>query len=244
VNTEESGVLIDFDDTETYLRSLLAWGGRASSSKLLKPEKLHGRIRSTEVPDAAVEIITGPKGAGKTSTLRLRVYGALVDRQPLCAVYQRQTGRNADGISRGFELEALSWIRGPAADYFKRLLCVQTSDPLLGTYREAGFVPSETLGPFLFDTSVFQSALDLVCRFLGVTAERGRLFFLDELGKLELERSRGLLPLVEPIVQAILEDRRRGLGSRLVCSARLDTLPLLETLFSRWGLPFIVTEAV
>jgi len=141
--------LIDFDDTETYLRSLLAWGGEYPFSEILNTEALRGRITPTEAPDPVVEIITGPKGAGKTSTLRLRVYGALVDRQPLCAVYQRQTGRNADGISRGFELEALSWVRGPSVDYFKRLLCVQATDPLPQTYRETGFMPSETLGPFL-----------------------------------------------------------------------------------------------
>lgn len=240
--TEEPGVLMDLDDTEAYLKSLLSWGrGDRSTEKGVTEAAPQGRTNSTEGQDPVVEIITGPKGAGKTSTLRLRVYGALVNRQPLCAVYQRQTGRNVGGISLGFELEALSWVRGPSADFIKRLLCVQVTDPLLETYREAGFAPSEPLGPFLFDTSVFQSALDLVRRFLMVKVERGRTFFLDELGKLELERSRGLLPLVEPIVQAIQKDRRRGLGSRLVCSARQDTLPLLETLLSRWGLPFIVT---
>lgn len=239
--TEEPGVLIDFDDTEAYVQSLLSWGGMDFYEELGETAALHAKATLTEGPDPVVEIITGPKGAGKTSTLRLRVYKALVGRQPVCAVYQRQTGRNADGISLGFELEGLSWVRGPSADYFKRLLCVQAADPLLETYREKGFAPSESLGPFLFDPSVFLAALDLVRRFLTVKAEQGRMFFIDELGKLELERSRGLLPLVEPIVQAIQEDRRRGLGSHLVCSARQDTLPLLETLFSRWGLPFTLT---
>ncbi len=192
-------------------------------------------------PEGVVEIITGPKGSGKTSALRLRVYGTLVDRQPLCAVYQRQTGRNADGIGRAFELEALSWVGGTSADYVKRLLCVQATDPLVETYRENGFSPTEPLGPFLFDTSVFQTALDVVRRFLREPVGRSRVFFLDELGKLELERSRGLFPLVELIVQAIQADRRRGLNSRLVCAARLDTLDLLEALFSRWGLPFSLT---
>jgi molybdenum cofactor cytidylyltransferase len=239
--TDEPGVLIDFDDTEAYLRSLLVWGGKNNTPGMGEKEFFAGPAEPTEAPEPVVEIITGPQGAGKTTALRLRLYGALVDRQPLCGVYQRQTGRNADGISRGFELEALSYSSGTSVDYVRRLLCVQATDPLLKRYRETGFAPSEALGPFLFDPSAFQSALDLVHRFLTVKAERGRVFYIDELGKLELERSGGLRPLLEVMVRSIQEDNRRGLGSRLVCSARQDTLPLLRTLLAHWGLPFAVT---
>jgi len=98
-------------------------------------------------------------------------------------------------------------------------------------------MPSETLGPFLFDTSVFQSALDLVRRFLTVKAERGRMFFLDELGKLELERSRGLLPPCGTDHSSYAGGSTPGLGLPLGVLRSAGHAPPFGGPISRWGFP-------
>jgi len=85
------------------------------------------------------------------------------------------------------------------------------------------------LGPFVFDRAVFAEALTFVSDFIEHTGNQERFFGIDEIGRLELERSDGLMPVLKMIVTAVRLARAEGLPQFAVCSARLDTLDKLAS---------------
>ena len=202
LDTDERGVTLDLDNPEIYAAELARADFERSARGIL--------------------VITGEKGTGKTTRIG-RVFDCAAERK-VNAVLVRQTatGRDAQGRATGFDMELKS-----------RYADGRTQGSVLPLARLAsdGFDPvSRTaLGPFVFDRAVFAEARIFVSDFIEHTGKQERFFGIDEIGKLELERSEGLMPVLKMISAAVRFARAEGLPQFAVCSARLDTLDKLAS---------------
>jgi len=206
IDVDERGTTLDLDDPETYSAELAAVDLERAGRGIL--------------------VLTGEKGTGKTTRIG-RVYDRAAARK-LNAVLVRQTetGRDAQGRATGFDMEMTAAYADGETERLKLPLARsgdETFDP----------VSRITLGPFVFDRAVFAWALAFVDRFIARTGKQERFIGLDEIGRLELERSGGLMPVLETAVAAVRKARDDGQIQHLCCSARLDTFEKLESFLAR-----------
>lgn len=208
LETGEPFSLLDLDDSGGYL-SELARSGRCA-------EKGYDLVEKNAV------LVTGPRSAGKTCFVRQAFFRSVTQNLPSVLISQVPTGRTADGQATGFDMEMMAYFGGEASS-FKTMPLARLS-ATLESFGDFSLV----LGPYRFDEAVFEAALVWVQDFINRTDKRSVFFAVDEIGKLELLRSVGLLHVLETIVPAVKAIRDEGYDAFLFCAARYDTIEEFE----------------
>jgi len=206
LDTEERGAILDLDDPEIYAAELARFDLERSARGML--------------------VLTGGKGMGKTTRIRQLFDHAATRKLNAVLVRQTGTGRDAQGRATGFDMEMTAVYASGGTETLTLPLARLEGD---------GFEPLSrtSVGPFVFDCAVFAQALRFVNGFIEKTGRQPRFIGIDEIGKLELERSGGLMPVLETAVAAVRSARAEGSAQHAVCSARHDTLDKLETFLAR-----------
>ncbi len=200
LETDNRGVVLDLDNPEIYADELAQIDLERSTSGIL--------------------VVTGEKGTGKTTRIRRVFEWAVAQNLSALIIRQIETGRGSDGRAIGFDME----MKVVYADRETQCLTLP-----LARFRTDIFSPASRteIGPYVFDQTVFVKALSFAEDFILKTPGVPRFFGIDEIGKLELERTSGLIRVFETIISASSKARLDGLTQYLVCSARYDTLEIL-----------------
>lgn len=237
IETGDRAIIHDVDTLESYINALVFAEGSREIAKLVTlpaSESRETAVLSVKPSVISAILITGPQGAGKTSLLRRNAFQAFINlleqessrRSLFVMISQVQTGRGADGKALGFDIEAFCPSPEGELRLFRKALC-RTAEAT-----ERDFLPPKdgsvsfpvaepfVLGPYRFDPGAFESLARWLAPVLREQYDSIQVF-IDELGRLELDKKNGLWPLYQALLRAIAESP--GADKRhLVCTVRLD----------------------
>lgn len=234
IDTWDQGVIHDVDNLETYITALTL--SRSSENKPYPGARVHPGPVETRPLQSSVRRISGAPGSGKTTLLRREAFRSFINliesnHAPASLsvlISQVQVGQRRDGKAPGFDIEAFYHLPGGPISFFRQALCRS-----IGEFQ----VPEPiTLGPYQFDPAAFEN-LDLWLTPVLEYAESYRSIhvYIDELGKLELDQQRGLWPLVNRLVDHVVQAAAAGCSYELVCTVRKDRISQLASYLAAKG---------
>jgi molybdenum cofactor cytidylyltransferase len=250
IETEDESVIQDIDTLESYIRALTdavpAMQGRARHGTAILNQACHGPMPRAllQQPDAVSEtqlsahLITGIQGSGKTSLLRriaFHQFISLLQEDDLrtslfIMISQVQTSRGHDGKALGFTVKAFYHEPSGNLSFFSEPLCATDQDLCIGS--------SLKLGRYFFYPDTFKELIAWLDPALQ-TNYNHIYFYIDELGKLELDQQQGLWPLFE----RILQNQTKCLQTmELTCTVRQDRYNVLERFLKKIGYSIQKTE--
>jgi molybdenum cofactor cytidylyltransferase len=234
IDTTDQEVIHDVDSLETYITALTL--SRSSENKQHPGTRVHPGPVETRPALSSVRLISGAPGSGKTTLLRRESFRSFINlitsnQAPSSLsvlISQVQVGQRRDGKAPGFDIEAFYQLPGGSISFFRHALCrsideFQVSEPI-------------TLGPYQFDSAAFEN----LERWLAPVLEYAESYrsihvYIDELGKLELDQQRGLWPLVNRLVDHVVQAAAAGCSYELVCTVRKDRISQLTSHFTNKG---------
>jgi Predicted nucleotide kinase len=154
-------------------------------------------------------------GAGKTSALRAASQRLDARGAKIAAILQPDIGRHPDGGGKGYDLELSTNASGSSLPARLPLAREEAS-------REEVARDALRLGRFRFERAAFAAAESFARKaFIGPPSPE--FLFIDEIGRLELDRREGLWPCLDlALASAAMSD-----GPSLLCSVRLDRSDIL-----------------
>lgn len=234
IETGVQGVIHDVDSLETYITALTLL--QTSGDKPHPGARVHPGPVETRSALSSLMLISGDPGSGKTTLLRRKAFRSFINliesNQALSSLFvlisQVQVGQRRDGKATGFDIEAFYQLPGGPISFFRQALCrsigeFQVQEPI-------------TLGPYHFDPEAFEH----LERWLNPVLEYAESYrsihvYIDELGKLELDQQRGLWPLVNRLMDQVVQAAAAGCSYELVCTVRKDRISQLASRLASTG---------
>jgi len=235
IDTWDQGVIHDVDSLETYITALTL---SRPSGDTPHPGARVDPLGAMETRPAVsfLRLISGAPGSGKTTLLRREAFRSFINliesnqvpSSLFVLISQVQIGQRTDGKAPGFDIEAFYQLPGGPISFFRQALCRP-----IGELR----VPEPiTLGPYQFDPEAFKNLEQWLNPVLEYAEPyRSIHVYIDELGKLELDQQRGLWPLVNRLVDQVVQAAAAGCSYELVCTVRKDSISQISSYLAAKG---------